>query len=78
MWRALLIAVMVVSLSGCDMLSREKPVVTIGKVKVSEKEFNAALQESAYRNGDEASRKEFLERYIARKLILQGRVELFL
>jgi|WetSurMetagenome_2_1015567.scaffolds.fasta_scaffold123080_1 hypothetical protein len=56
-------------LSGCAQ--KEKSAITIGKISVSAKEFDDAYKASGFAASGQDKRKEFLEFFISRKLILQ-------
>jgi hypothetical protein len=64
--------IMVITLvSGCGFVKKEKPVIKIGTIRVSLDEFNQALANFQAMQGQAADRKEFLDAFISRKLILK-------
>ncbi|MBN3040577.1 MAG: SurA N-terminal domain-containing protein [Candidatus Omnitrophica bacterium] len=67
----LFILVLLFLTTGCELFSRQKPAISIGKIKISKQEFDDAFASSIFRSGDIEARKQFLERFISRKLILQ-------
>jgi hypothetical protein len=54
---------------GCE--KKENVAIKIGNIPITVREFNDAFQEGRFQYGAEFSRKEFLESYVMRKLILQ-------
>jgi hypothetical protein len=56
-------------LTGCAQ--QEKPAITIGNILVSAKEFDDAFKASGFAAGGQDRKKEFLEFFISRKLILK-------
>ncbi|MFA5101210.1 MAG: hypothetical protein WC547_10035 [Candidatus Omnitrophota bacterium] len=56
---------------GAGCAPKEKPALTIGSIKISALEFDAAYRDGKMQTGRELSRKEFLELYINRKLFLK-------
>ncbi|MFA6217715.1 MAG: hypothetical protein WDL87_08725 [Candidatus Omnitrophota bacterium] len=62
-------AFLVLIFIGC--VQKEKPAITIGNIEVSAKEFDDAFKSSGFAVNGEGRKKEFLEFFISRKLILQ-------
>ena len=54
---------------GCE--KKEKVAIRIGKIPITVKEFNDAFEQGRFQYGMELSRKDFLDSYIVRKLILK-------
>ncbi|MBU0469821.1 MAG: SurA N-terminal domain-containing protein [Candidatus Omnitrophica bacterium] len=55
---------------GCGAPSKDKTALKIGDIKITAQEFDAAFKASGMTYMGEDSRKQFLERFISRKLIL--------
>jgi hypothetical protein len=55
--------------SGCQ--KKEKVAIRIGDIPITVQEFNEAFEEGRFQYGVEFSRKDFLDSYIAKKLILK-------
>lgn len=70
MQRIIVVIMMVLLAAGCSLVSKEQPAITIGDIEISQQEFEAAFQSSIFRNGDSGSRRDFLDQFISRKLIL--------
>ncbi len=49
---------------------RERPAITIDKISITKDEFERALAKASLMPADNEFRKDFLEKFIARKLIL--------
>jgi len=70
----LFIAVIFLNLSCAK---KEEKAIVIGKIKISQKEFQNAFKKSVYtQTPAKGARKEFLENFINRKLILKEAEEL--
>jgi len=54
---------------GCE--KKEKAAIKIGHISVTSQEFNDAFEQGRFQGGVELSRKDFLDYYITRKLILK-------
>jgi hypothetical protein len=65
----ILSCLVLVCAGGC--IKKEKPAISIGTIKISAQEFEAAYQDGKMQTGREMPRKEFLELYINRKLFLK-------
>jgi len=55
---------------GAKLKTRSPAVITIGRARISKQEFEEALNASTFMPVDNQFRKEFLDKFIARKLIL--------
>ncbi|MFA5119219.1 MAG: hypothetical protein WC695_10340 [Candidatus Omnitrophota bacterium] len=66
---AVFMVFLVLILTGCAQ--EEKPAITIGNILVSAKEFDDAFKASGFASGGQGRKKEFLEFFISRKLILK-------
>jgi hypothetical protein len=64
----LLIAIV---LAGCSHAKPEPAVIKIGSIKITQTEFEQAYKVLTGKPGDPASKKEFLDTFISRKLILR-------
>ena len=62
-------AIILLSVWGC--VKKEKAAIKIGKIEVSAKEFDSAFKSSRFFYAKEAKRKEFLDTFISRKLMLK-------
>lgn len=69
--RYLILVFLICFLAGCLENDRPKPVITIGTIQVSAKEFEEAYQASYFSQAKENGRKTFLDVFIARKLMLR-------
>ncbi len=58
----------ILSIKGCT--NREKAAITIDKISITKDEFERALAAASLMPADNEFRKDFLEKFIARKLIL--------
>lgn len=65
----LFLVLLAVVLAGCQP-HKEKPAIKINNVEISAVEFNAAYDVLSKLKGETLPRKEFLDTYINRKLIL--------
>ncbi len=54
---------------GCS--KKDKVAIKIGDIPITVREFNDAFEEGRFQYGVELSRKDFLDSYIVRKLILK-------
>ena len=61
--------VLLVAVSGC--VKKEKTALTIGNIEITAKEFDEAFKMSGSADKKDANRKEFLDNFINRKLILK-------
>ncbi|HNQ50163.1 MAG TPA: hypothetical protein PK107_06420 [Candidatus Omnitrophota bacterium] len=73
--------IFLILLTCCMLLSggcgqSPKPALTIGSIRISAEEFEAAYQDGRFQTGREISREEFLDLYVNRKLFLKEAEEL--
>ncbi len=71
MRRFLCLITIVVLISGWSWIRRERPVIIIGNIKITKSEFNSAYQKSPQAKVSKLGKKDFLDLYITRKLILK-------
>lgn len=55
----------------CGCGKKEKAAIKIGDIPITLREFNDAYEQGRFQYGEDLSRKDFLEAYITRKLILK-------
>ena len=58
-------------LTGCGEVKKEKAAIKIGDIEITAKEFDDAFKSSQFASQGDARRREFLDTFIARKLILK-------
>jgi len=71
MRKFMLIALVMFLCSGWSWKQKKDAAIVIGDIRVTAEEFENALAESRYEENDPAQRREFLDAFIARKLILK-------
>lgn len=64
----ILTLILLLAALGCEQ--KEKPALEIGKIDVSAEEFDKAFRSSRFFDPKGSKRKEFLDTFIARKLML--------
>jgi len=65
----LMLSIVLCACLGCT--KKETVAIRIGNIPITVKEFNEAFEEGRFQHGLELSRKDFLDSYITRKLILK-------
>ncbi|MFH1479167.1 MAG: hypothetical protein ABIG92_05290 [Candidatus Omnitrophota bacterium] len=71
MKRISIILLMLFLVSGCGLSLEERPAIRIGNIDVSVEEFNRAFESANIAHGGELGKKEFLDTFISRKLVLK-------
>jgi len=73
MGKIIFLILAIVIFNGCQMREKEKPAIKIGEIEVTSEEFDNAFKSSSLAEPGAASaaRREFLETFISRKLILK-------
>ncbi len=71
MRRIAVLSIMVLVLSGWFWQKEEKPVITIDSIQVTAKEFQDAFKSSRFAAEGEKGKKDFLDTYISRKIMLK-------
>ncbi len=64
-------AIGITLIAGAGCAKKEKPALTIGSIEVTAPEFEKALASSRFIGGGKKERKEFLDTFISRKLMLK-------
>ena len=64
-------AVIMLLCACCGCTKKEKAALMIGDIPITAQEFNDAFEKGRFQYGVELSRKDFLDSYIVRKLILK-------
>lgn len=64
----ILILILIISISGCAQ--KEKAAITIDDIEITAQEFAAAFAESRFVDQSSGGKKDFLDQYISKKLIL--------
>ncbi|MFQ5680847.1 MAG: hypothetical protein ACE5GG_02175 [Candidatus Omnitrophota bacterium] len=71
MRRILILMLMAVVLWGCEQAVKIRPAIKIGRIEVTAREFEDAFNSSSSARETPTARKEFLDTFISRKLILK-------
>ena len=69
--KKLMVGLLCLFLVGCQAKEKAKPVISIDNIKVSLEEFQKAYQASAFSRTSTEAKKEFLDVFISRKLMLK-------
>ena len=71
MKKTILIILTIILLSAWGCVKKEKAAIKIGEIEVSVEEFDMAFKSSRFLNGKGTQRREFLDTFISRKLMLK-------
>ncbi len=71
MRKFLILMLVIFSFWGCGQRDKEKTAIKIGRIDVTAQEFEEAFNSSSAAQENPSARKEFLDTFISRKLILK-------
>ncbi|OQX81415.1 MAG: hypothetical protein B6D56_02455 [Candidatus Omnitrophica bacterium 4484_70.1] len=71
MRKFLILMLVIFSLWGCGQKGKKKAAIKIGKIEVTAQEFEEAFNLSSFAQENSSAKKEFLDTFISRKLILK-------